>query len=358
MPLGGALIGGAASLLSGIIGGISSANDRAAAQQAAQEAMQQINAIGAPPDLAKRIILEKFKSAGILTPELEHNISLGVSQASQTKTDPKLQADQQEALQLIKQRAQGGLSPVERANLDEIRQNAAQNTRAKTDQLLQSFAQRGQGGGGASLAAQLAAAQSGNQEQARAGLQQGAIASQNALSAIGQQGSMAGQMRGQDFSENQARAQAADAFKQFDTANQIAQQARNVNAGNQAQATNLQNDQNISNANTSAGNAELQRQVAAQQQMWQDQMAVQQAKAAALTGKAQQSQQQAQNTAQSWQNIGAGVSGAANAVGGAMGKQQDAANDMTKFKMLHGLLSDHLNNNSSPEPLPATVYSP
>lgn len=355
MPLGGAIAGGVAALASGVIGAITGANAQAAAKQAAQQALEQIQAVGAPPDLAQKILLEKFKSAGVLTPEVEHAINLGPSQVAGIKTDQGLKDKQLQALELIQQRANGGLSPQDRANLDDIRQNAAQDTRAKTDQILQSYQQKGMGGSGAALAAQLSAAQAGNQEQSRAGLQQGAIASQNALSALGQLGSLSGQVRGQDFGENQARAQAADAFSQFNVANQIAQQARNVNSKNQAQAANLQNDQNISNANTSAGNAELQRQVAAQHQMWQDQMTAAQSKANALNGQATQARQEAQNTAQSWQNIGAGVAGAAGAIGNAFPKTQAMISGgqppaIVNQKKLLESPTDSYN------PLPATTY--
>src|SRR6266700_1863529 len=212
IPLGGALISGVGGVLSGIIGGIASASQRAAAEKASQDALAQIQAIGAPPNLAQQIILQKFQSAGVLTPEIEHNINLGVSQVSQIKDNAATTNAQNQALQLIQQRAQGGLSPQDQANLAHIKNQAATSLQGKLQQIQQNAAQRGMGNSGAALAAQLSAAQGGAQQESEQGMQQGAIASQNALDALRQQGALSGQIRGQDFGENQARAQAADAL--------------------------------------------------------------------------------------------------------------------------------------------------
>lgn len=331
-----AAIGAGASALGPIvgnaIGSIASSGDRAKAQQAAQEAFDQINQLGAPPDLANQILLSKFQSAGVLTPDLEKQINLGVSQVSQIKDNPALQNAQSQALQLIQQRAQGGLSGQDRAALNQIRAQAQQDTEAKRQQIIQNMQQRGLAGSGTELAAQLAAAQGGAQQESEAGDRIGAMAAQNALQAIGQQSGMASQQQGQQFQENLARSQAADEFARFNVSNQLAQQARNIAAQNQAQQLNLNNAQQIANANTSQGNQELLREQQAKAQNWQNQMQLAQAKAAALGGQSQYYQNQAQNTAQGWGNVGSGLG----AAGGSL----------ANFSMLQGLLNK--NNGQQP----------
>lgn len=307
----GAGISALAPMVGGAIGNIASAGDRDRANAAAKAAFDEINSVNAPPDVAQKILLKHFQSAGVLTPELEKNINLGVSQVSQIKDNANTTDAQKSALELIKQRAQGGLSPADRAAFNKLQAKAQQDAEAKRQQVIQSFQQRGMGGSGAELAAQLAGSQAGIQQEASNADNVSAAASQNALQALGQQSNMASQMRGQDFSENATKAQAADEFNRFNVSNQIAQQARNVGAQNQAQQQNLANSQNISNANTSADNAELQRENDARMQVWNAQMAQAKAKADANTNVANIANKQAANTAQGWTNIGQGVGAAA-----------------------------------------------
>lgn len=303
--MAGAAVAG--PILGGIIGQQASKADREAAQAAMQRAFDQINAVGAPPDLSKEIILKEFKSAGILTPENEKNISAGVSQLSQLQTDQTGRNAQVGALQLLQQRATGGLAPEDRLKLNQIRNQVGQENQSRLDSIRQNMQARGQAGGGAELAAALSAAQGSANNESQQGDQLAAMASQNALQAALQSGQLGGQLNASDFSQGAQKASAADQFKMFDTQNSIGQQQRNVAAQNQAQAGNLANAQQISNANIGQSNQEKLRQNDAQRQNWLDQFSLQQAKANAATGQASQLGQQAASTAQQYQGIGSGV---------------------------------------------------
>jgi len=327
MPLGGALIGAAvvAPILGGIIGNMSSASDRKKAQAANDKALKSIEAVGAPPDLSKQIILNEYRQAGILTPELEQNIDAGVSRVSQIKEDPALREAQMKALDLISKRGVTGLGPEDRAALNQIRSRVQQDMQAKSAQIQQNMQARGIGGSGADLAAQLSNAQAGAQQASEQSDTIGAQASQRALQALQASGTLGSQIRGQEFDINKAREGAADEFRKFDVQNQLGVQSRNVGAKNQAQQFNLTNLQDIMNRNTQAQNSEKARQMQGQQMNWESQLARGGALAGALNQSANVAQQRAAQTGQMWSNIGSGVGSAAGAGAGFVGQQNAAS---------------------------------
>jgi hypothetical protein len=65
MPAGGLVAGGVVAIGSSILGGIAAGKERDKAQAALDKARDIIAGVGAPPDLAKQIILEQFKVAGV-----------------------------------------------------------------------------------------------------------------------------------------------------------------------------------------------------------------------------------------------------------------------------------------------------
>lgn len=269
------------NVVGGIVGAHAAEGDRSKAEQAYNDSVNEIMSIGAPPDLAKEIILQKLQAAGVLNPQMEQAINAGVSQLSQIQPDQTGRSAQLNALQQMQQVGQTGLRPEDMAALNQIRQQVAQDTESKRQQIIQNYQQRGQGGSGAELAAQLQGAQAGSNQASQQGDQVAAQASQRALQALQSSGQMGGQLQNADTSLAAAKAQAADAFKQFDTQNAAARQQRNVSASNQAQLANLNNAQNISNANAQMANAEKQRQLQGAQQTWADQVARAQARSGA-----------------------------------------------------------------------------
>lgn len=297
----------AAPVIGGIIGNIAGERDRAAARAAADRALNEITSVGAGPDLARQIYLREFQRAGVLTPEIEETISQNSSALANVQEDPALRNAQMQALQTLQQRAQVGLSPEDRARLAQIQQDVAAQAEGRRQQILQNFASRGQGGSGNELLAQLTSSQSATQDAANQGLGVASMASQNALAALAQSGQLAGSLRSQDFGVNSARAQAQDELNRFNVQNQISTQARNVASRNSAQAANLNNAQQIANANTAMYNNELERQRQAEQQMYLNRFNNAVAKANAYNNQASNLMNQGNQTAQMWQSIGSGV---------------------------------------------------
>lgn len=314
--IGTMLAAGAAANLGGaVIGAIAGSGDRAKAQQAMQAAFDQINAIGAPPDLSAEIIRQNLQQVGVYTPALEQAITQDVSKVSQIQEDPSLRNAQTNALQGLQQRGATGLTAVERGAFNEARNKAAKEAEAKREQVIQNLAQRGMGGSGAEIAAQLGASQNSDQELAAEGDRLAATAAQNALQATAQAGQLGGQIRGQDFSVAGTKAQAEDALNQFNISNQIARQQRNIASQNTAQQGNLAEQQRISDTNINAANAEKLRQAQAKQQLWNNQAQLAGMKSNALTGQAQQYQKQGDTVAGQITGVGQGVGSAINAIG-------------------------------------------
>jgi hypothetical protein len=260
----GAIVNGVGALA----GSSASSGDIAAGTNAVNQAYQQLAAVGLPPNIAQPIIYQQFKQAGTLTPELEQTINQHPSLMAGVQGSAPAQQAQLQALQILQQTGQTGMTPQSQAALNQIRQQVAQDTNSKQQAIQQQFQSQGQGGSGAQLIGELNNAQAGANQENTAGNQVGAMAAQNALQAIGQAGTLGGQIQGQQFGEQAQKAQAQDVINQFNTANQLGVQASNVGAQNQAQAANLGTQQSLQNANTQQANQELLRENQAQNQQY------------------------------------------------------------------------------------------
>jgi len=311
----------------GIVGNIASASDRRAAAAASQRALEEIERIGAPPDLAKEILLREYQSAGVLTPEVEKQVDLGVSKIAEIKEAPELREAQMGALRRLQEASKAGFTPEARAAMQEARTQAQRDAQAKMQQILQQQQARGLAGAGSTLAAQLQAGSAAAAEEGEAALRAGAMASQAALQAAAQTGSLGSSIRGQEFDIARTKAGAEDQFalQRFNEA--VSRQQRDISTRNLAQQYNLAQQQRIMDMNVAQRNAELQRQRAAEAQRYQFELQKAGMKAAAHSGQAQQLQQQAAQTQQGWSSIAGGVAQGLSAYGA-----QSAADDrMDKY---------------------------
>lgn len=244
----GALAGG---LMAALSGDGSDEQEKASAIQ--QQILAEINAI--PEPQLKAITLEKYKNAGILAPETENAIlQQGDTQYSGIKTNPRYNEQQMAALEDLSNRGRVGLSLSDRAALADIQEKAARQQQADLQSILQNRQMRGVGGGGDELAAALQASQGAANEAARAQRQQAAQAQQAAMSAMAQAGNLAGQLRSQEYGEQEKLAAARDELNRFNTRSRQDVNARNVANRNAAQQFNLTNAQNIANMNTGVSN--------------------------------------------------------------------------------------------------------
>ena len=316
-----AAIGGAAMLGSAYMGSQEAKKGRQAAERMAAQGAAAFAGIDVPEIEKQKIQLENAGIVGEYRPEVEQALNLSPTEMENISIDEAIKRQQMDSLSGLGEIAEGGLTEGDKAAARDIQREVNQNAEARRKAILQNMAQRGVLGSGMELAAQLDSAQDAADQQSRASdaLQQQAQA--RALAALQQSGAMAGQIRGQEFSEQADIAKAKDAINQWNVANQQSINSRNVQAQNQAQAANLaarqaQEDQRAALAN--------------QQQMYNKQLLQQQyqnelQRASGLAGQYQAQGQLAQQAgaaqAQMIGGIGSAIGNMAGTIGAAYAKQ-------------------------------------
>lgn len=312
----GALIGSAIAGIGGsVIGSLASASDREKAQKAMQEAYDMLKNTPMPPDLSKRLVIERLKDAGVWKPEMEQAIDVGVSKVSEIQESPEFRQKQLATLAGLEEISKTGMSATARAEMNRLRMQAGRDEQARRQSLMQQMQARGLAGGGAELAAQLASQQGAATQEAEAADRLAAQQEQAKLSALTQMGGMAGQIRGQEFDIARTKAEAADQFKKFDISARRDIEQRRAAQETAARQYAIQNQQRLADINTQMANMETQRQAQAQRQYWEDQLSRNRMIAGAQMGQGQMYQQQAQGTQQSWGQIGGAVAGGLSALG-------------------------------------------
>lgn len=309
--------------LGAIVGAFASADAAKKAGQAQADALAEMRARldGITVPEAKRLIVEELIQQGQLTPEMQEAFNLPPSEVAQIQEDASLRQKQTTALELIGQRAQGGLSASDRASYNEIRNQVARDQQAKQAQILQQMQSRGMGGSGAELAMQLAQSQNSSQDASEQADRLAAQASQNAIAAASQLGTQAGALRGQDFNVANVKGSAMDEYNRFNTQNK--QNVGNANVGmrNTAQQYNLGEKQRIADTNVGGRRSEDLR----YQNALQDQYKNQWMKA---TGQNAITQAQGQNAANMEAAKGAAISNAGTAIDEAAYKMGGSAMTM------------------------------
>jgi hypothetical protein len=144
------------------------------------------------------------------------NVEAGASPLDGYNADPRLRTAQLGAVDEFGRIArEGGMDIGSRVALREAQDDTSARERGSREAILQNMAMRGQGGGGAELAAQLTNQQGSAARDASTGARAAADARTRALTALTQSGQLAGQTRGQDFGEAEGKAAAHDRIATF-----------------------------------------------------------------------------------------------------------------------------------------------
>jgi hypothetical protein len=255
----------------GAMGMYQQSQDQAANREAIKRQMDLINSVPLP--VLKEYYPELYKQAVILNPQLEKDISAGPSAMESISMDPKLRQAQMNALARLEDiGTQGGMNAQDRARLAQIESEQAANVQGATGAIQQQMSTRGLSGGMSELVQkQLAAQQSANRA-AQQGMDVKAQAEQRALDAIMQSGQLGGNIRGQDFGEQERIAQAKDLINRFNVEGSRGVQSRNVSGQNQAQFQNAQIAQQVANLSTEAQNQAQQRNLGLSQQQYENRL--------------------------------------------------------------------------------------
>ena len=305
----------AVNILGNVIGSAVSADKRDETQKFIDESIEEIKKIGAPPEEFKPLLLSKLQNAGIWSPKLEQAIDVGVSKVSEIQESPEFRQKQLAALQSLEDISKTGLFAGGRQEFNKWRLMAGRDAKSRGEAITQQFQARGLGLGGAELAARLSAGQSSELADAEAADRIAAQQEAGKMQALSQMGSMATQLRQQEFGMNLAKSEAADKMRMFDVSAQREMQRQNIAAQNLAAQYGVQNQQRIMDANTMMANQELMRQSQARRQHYLDQINRQQILSQAKLQQAGLSQQQAQAKQQSWSQIGGAVGQGIGAIG-------------------------------------------
>lgn len=214
---------------------------------------------------------------GISVPELRELAPHLIDRTNleNVSTDPRFDSAQDESMGRLQEIGRsGGLDARARGRMEEARLEAGSQAKADRDAVLNSARARGTVGTGEELTAQLQADQAASNRERMAGVQGLSDAEQRALEAISGAGAMAGQRQAQQFNQRATVATAQDRIDEFNaqTANDFAQY-------NQQQ----------------------------QQQHFNNEMDLANARAGVRLGNANQQQQQGERDRQRWGGIGQGA---------------------------------------------------
>ncbi len=153
---------------------------------------------------------------------------LGDTELKGIQGDPQGRVAEQQAYAELKKLADnGGLSLGDMKALNDIQGNLNRNATARDKSLQNSYAARGQLGGGAQLAMELAQGQQAGERANQQGESVAAQAQARALQAIKEKAGLGRQMSQDDYEKKAAAAKAADLIKQRNMDNSIGSQKYN-----------------------------------------------------------------------------------------------------------------------------------
>ncbi len=292
-----------------------------------QQAIDAFNSIKTPELSALQVQLTDYVNAGKLTPEQAEATLLKSNAYNDIISDPSLAGAQRQALTKLQEvGASGGLTAIDKAQLQDITDQQNQEARGRNAAVMSQARERGMGGSDISTVNQLLNEQSAADRASRAGTDVAANAQARALQAMQAAGQTAGQIRGQEYGEEENKAKAQNAIDLFNTQTQNQTGMYNTQTANAAQAANLANQQAILNANTASQNQNRVYNAQQNQTVYEDALK----KAQGIAGTENAWANEAQQAAEKERNASAGLvqgalQGGATALGASMGGPVGAA---------------------------------
>ncbi len=313
------------SLLDLITGG---ANEKSQADLAA--ALASIQGVQTPTAAQLQLSpLSQFTSTGELTPAQMEAAQAGPSAFNNENLSAVPMSTMQQVLAQEKEIAgSNGMTPQEQAAIAQAEDAANRNTAGQRGAIAQDFAGRGVPQSLIAAALENGTVGQNAQQEHLDALQGQASAANNALTALSNEGSMAGVMNSEQNTQANTIAAAQDALARFNATNSQAANTTNVANRQAANTYDTTNAQNVANQNvTGQHQVQIQNQVEAPQEAAG--LALQKAEAEANVGNNQANQQTAvgqQNAGLFGSILGAGATvGAGAASGAAMGNAIKAA---------------------------------
>lgn len=232
-----------------------------------------INSVDIPDIEQLKVKLQQMVYQGDMTPEQANNILQDPTALKNMSYGTEGKSAQLQALNQLQGIAEdGGMTSEDKANLNDVRTATGADDRGRREAITQNFRERGMGGSGMDLVAQLQGAQDSATNENKAGLDVSKMAQARALEAIQQSGQLGGQIEGQNFGEASKVAEAQDAINKFNTQAKQQVESANVATRNAALDRNMQEKQRIADANAGIVNDQAKTNAGAAQTVFQDKM--------------------------------------------------------------------------------------
>ncbi len=302
------LVGTGINLVGGILGNNAASGDRAEASRILKDLYDKYNALDIPDVEKLKLALEEYQSAGAYVPEQEALLAqLSDTNLAGISTDPRLAQTQADMLAKTEQLAETGMSAIDRAQLDQLLRSTNANTTANQKSILENRARRGMASGGDELAAELSAGQSGANRASAEALQIAAEAMNRRMAATGQAAALAKSIEDSQYGRQSDVASARDAIERFNKSMSQDVASRNTQTRNQAQQTNLQNEQARINANTGLRNQQQQYNKNLYQQDFENNLRKLQGMSGAGTAQSKNLDARADATSNMYSNVASGL---------------------------------------------------
>lgn len=222
-----------------------------------KKALEEFSKIDIPDPEEMKVKLEGLVRQGVITPEQAQSFLVQKTAMTDVRSDPEsLTAARQALAGLQDVYQQGGLTDIDRARIADIQDQEAQAERGSREAILQNARERGVGGSGLELAAQLNNQQAAIGRKAKQDVDVAASAQARALEAMKAAGTQGAQLQGQLYGQEAEKAKAADEIAKFNAATQTQTSQFNTGVNNAAQIANLKEKQRIADTNVATKNAQ------------------------------------------------------------------------------------------------------
>jgi len=285
--------------------------DEGKADQATKEAIAGVEGVQAAD--YKPIEYERPEYVGDVVAGEANPYTMGNTAMEGISTDPALRGSQMSQIAALERlRDQGGMTLTDESNLQKIKNAEMGKELSQRQSIMEQARQRGTGGSGMELMAMLQANQAGTNRQSQRDLEIAGMAQDRALQAGGQAAGLAGQVRGQDFSQEAQIAAAKDAASKFNASMLSGTDQFNVGNALRAAQGNQSIRQNVGNIGTeNANKSQTMNKYTMPGQQYSDQMARANALANLKSGEANRYQTKANQgvatQGQLWGNLAGGA---------------------------------------------------
>lgn len=256
--------------------------------RAMQAAMAQLQSVPVPDPETLKVSMQQLVQQGAVTPEDAQAITVQHNAYDEVTGNSTARGAQLGALQDLQDKASaGGLTDTDRAAIQANLDTTANTERGQNQAITEDARRRGISGSGLEMAQRLISQQSSADQAGRRGMDIAALAEQSRAKALEDAASLGTTIQGQDVSQQENKAAAANQIATYNATNQQQVTLQNIAARNAAQAANLAEKQRVSDTNTSMENQNRLRNSDLIQTNYENKLNKAKAVASAATGTAQ-----------------------------------------------------------------------